>query len=133
MSTISICLIDIEAVLPSTQVLAQIPNDPQVKASSLVEQGNQQLEQGKFEEAIHSFQEALNIYREIKDQSYEAITLQNLADAYSISGKNLIAIDYYEQSLYLAKKVENISLEREALFRLAESYELIAHILHLEI
>ncbi|AFY42680.1 Tetratricopeptide TPR_1 repeat-containing protein [Nostoc sp. PCC 7107] len=126
-ATASILIKYIEIVFPITQALAQIPNDPQAKASSLVNQGNQQLEQGKFEEAIHSFQEALNIYRKIKDQSYEAITLQNLADAYSIYGKNLIAIDYYQKSLSLARKVENISLEREALFRLTESYELIGN------
>ena len=65
---------------------AQTTQDRKVKADRLLQQGNQQYQISQFEAAFQSWQQALAIYREIKDRLGEGQSLGNLGIAYHSLG-----------------------------------------------
>ena len=58
-------------------VQAQITQARKAEADRLLQQGNQQYQISQFEAAFQSWQQALNIYREIKFRQGESIRLLN--------------------------------------------------------
>lgn len=62
----------------NSQVLAQTPDARKAEAARLFQQGNQQFSISQFEAALQSWQQALTIYREIKDRQGEGQSLGNL-------------------------------------------------------
>ncbi|MBD2164907.1 tetratricopeptide repeat protein [Calothrix membranacea FACHB-236] len=72
-----------EQLAVNRQVLAQTPNPSKAKAEKFFEQGNKQLETSQFPDALQSFQQALNIYRAIGDNTRVAETLNKLGEVYT--------------------------------------------------
>jgi tetratricopeptide (TPR) repeat protein len=91
-------------VVATSRVLAQSNTDRKVEADRLLNQGIQQYQTSQFEAGLNSWQQALQIYREIKDTQSEGKALGNLGNAYYSLGNYLKAIDYYQQSLAIAKE-----------------------------
>lgn len=54
--------------IPNSQVLAQTPDVRKAEADRLLQQGNEQSDTSQLEAALQSWQQALTIYREIKDR-----------------------------------------------------------------
>ena len=90
------------ALLTTPQVLAQTSTDRKAEADRLKKQGIEQYQTSQFEAALQSWQQALAIYREIKDRQGEWKALNNLGNAYYSLGDYAKAIDYRQQSLAIA-------------------------------
>ena len=74
------------------------------EADRLLEKGHQLAYVSKYREAIQSWEQALTIYREIKDRKGEAFSLNNLGNAYNNLREYQKAIDFYQQSLAIDKQ-----------------------------
>ena len=72
--------------IQNSQVLAQTPDARKAGADRLLQQGLQQFDTSQFEAALQSWQQALKIYREIKDRLREGKALGNLGIAYYVQG-----------------------------------------------
>src|SRR6478672_501742 len=106
----------------ATQVLAQTPDSRKAEADRLNEQGIQQGQTSQFEAALQSFQQALIIYREIKDRLGEGNSLGNLGNAYYSLGDYAKAIDYQQQSLVIKREIKDRLGEGHALGNLGLAY-----------
>lgn len=69
-------------LLLNSVVLAQTSSNTKAEADRLLQQGNQQYQKSQFPTAIQSFEQALNIYRQIGDRKNEAITLIQIGNTY---------------------------------------------------
>jgi CHAT domain-containing protein/Flp pilus assembly protein TadD len=96
------------------QVLAQTPDARKAEADRLLQQGNQQYQTDQFEAAKQSFQQALTIYREIKDRQGEGRALALLGAVYGILNDFAHAIETLRQSLAIAKEINDRQLEAAA-------------------
>jgi CHAT domain-containing protein/uncharacterized protein HemY len=109
------------------QVLAEAekpPASPQQKeADRLLEQGAQQYKISQFGEALQSWEQALQIYREIKNRQGEANSLGNLGIAYGSLGQYQKAIEYHQQSLAIAKEIGDIKQQAKSLGNLGAAYQ----------
>ncbi len=108
--------------IPNSQMLAQTPTERKAEADRLREQGIEQLYTSQYEVALQSFQQALIIYREIKDRLGEGRTLTNLGLPYYYLGDYAKAIDYHQQSLAIAREIKDHLLEGKALTNLGAAY-----------
>jgi CHAT domain-containing protein len=123
-----VCLPWLVAVVPSqaqdlggqTQVVAQI--DRQLEAYRLFNQGNQLYQTSQFEAALQSWEQALAIYRAIKDRSAERIVLGNLGFAYNDLGKYDKAMEFHLQSLAIAREIKDRLGEGASLGNLGNIY-----------
>jgi tetratricopeptide (TPR) repeat protein len=103
--------------------LAQGQSNPQkAEADRLIEQGNQQLRTGQFQAALQSFQQALNIYQQIKDRGGEGRALAKLSLVYANFGDSDKAVGFAEQSLAIAREIRNQVGVGEALNNLGTVY-----------
>jgi tetratricopeptide (TPR) repeat protein len=93
------------------------------EADRLLRQGIQQAQVSQFEAALQSWQQALVIYRELKYQRQESITLGNIGVAYRLLNNYPKAIDYHEQSLAIAQELQDREGEAAALGNLGVAYE----------
>ena len=89
------------------RVLAQTPNPQKAEADRLLQQGREQYQTSQFEAAKQSWQQALTIYRDIKDPLGEGRALGNLGAAYLFLGDYAKAIDYQRQRLAIAKGIKD--------------------------
>ena len=87
-----------------SQVLAQTPEARKAEANRLKQQGIEQAQTRQFEGAFQSWQQALLIYREIKDRQGEGRVLNNLGLGYYLLSDYAKAVDYHQQSLAIAKR-----------------------------
>jgi len=102
--------------LPTSMPLAQTPEaERQIEADRLFQQGIEQSQLNQFREAIQSWEQALAIYREIRDQTGEGATLWNLGDVYNGLGEYQVAIDYYQQVLVIGREIGGSSSEGEGI------------------
>ncbi|HEY9631945.1 MAG TPA: CHAT domain-containing tetratricopeptide repeat protein [Coleofasciculaceae cyanobacterium] len=106
-----------------SQVLAQTPDTRKAEADRLNEQGIQQAQTGQVEAALQSFQQALIIYREIKDRNGEGQSLESLGNAYSSLRDYTKAIEYHQQSLAIRREINDRQGEGRSLTNLAQAYE----------
>jgi CHAT domain-containing protein/Flp pilus assembly protein TadD len=111
------------APLTAPQVLAQTPDDRPAEALRLFRQGREQLDTSQFDAALQSFQQALTIYREIKDRQGEGWALGNLGNVYEDLGDYAQAIDYYKQTLAIAREIHDQKSEGTALANLGIAYK----------
>ena len=86
-------------------------NSKKAKADRLLNQGTKQAQTGQVTAALQSWEEALKIYREIKDLNSQGKVLGNLGIGYNVLGDYAKAIDYCQQSLKIAREIENLSFE----------------------
>ena len=94
----------------------------QAEADRLLEQGNQQYAISQFREALQSWEQALTIYRDLKNRQGEANSLGNLANAYGFLGQFDRAIEFLEQSLDISEEIEDRQGEASSLSNLGNAY-----------
>src|SRR5919202_2957692 len=98
-----------------SQVLAQTPDDRKSEGDRLFQQSTEQGRIGQFAAALQPLQQALTIYREIRDTRQEAITLIGLGSAYLGLNNLPRATDSLQQSLSLARAINDRQVEVLAL------------------
>jgi CHAT domain-containing protein len=113
---------NLSMVFTASQVLAQTANQRKAEADRLLQQGFQQAQNSQFTPALQSWQQALQIYREIKDRLGEGQSLGNLGNAYLNLGDYPKAIDYQQQVLAIAREIKNRQSEGKALGSLGLAY-----------
>ena len=101
---------------------AQITQDRKAEADRLNSQGIHQCQTGQCEAAMQSFQNALTIYREIKNRQDEGNALGNLGSAYYSLGKYDKAINFQLQRLAIAREIKDRLGEGAALGSLGNAY-----------
>lgn len=111
------CFLELPAVAQTTPSA-----DREAEADRLLEQGIQQFQVSQFREAFRSWQQALQIYREIGDQQGEGNALGNLGVAYQTLGQYQRAIDYYVQVLTIMREIGDRRGEGNALGNLGLVY-----------
>ena len=107
---------------PVSSALTQALSSQQAEAKQFLQQGIEKLNKGEVAEAQKSLQQALNIYRQIKDMSGEGETLKNLGNAYYLQADYAQAINYQQQAVKIAQKTNNRNLESRALLNIGNAY-----------
>jgi tetratricopeptide (TPR) repeat protein len=103
-------------ILPQAS-MAQITSERLAEANQLLQQGNEQFNNGRQEAALQSWQKALVIYQEIHDQQGEAGTLINIGGYYAhIEFEK--AIIYYEKALSIFRYIKDSKGEANALMNI---------------
>ncbi|MFM2432823.1 MAG: hypothetical protein RLZZ511_4037 [Cyanobacteriota bacterium] len=114
--------------LPSGGVaVAQTVDARKAEAERFLQQGIQQYQVSQFTAALQSWQQALKLYREIKDRQREGIAQGNLGTAYRSLGNYAKAIEYYEQSLAIVREIKDRKSEGNALDNLGTTYLLLGN------
>ncbi|MFN5261551.1 MAG: tetratricopeptide repeat protein, partial [Pseudanabaena sp.] len=103
-------------------VQAQTTQDRKAEAARLISQGNQQFYISQFDAALQSYQQALNIYREIKFRQGELGALGGIGIAYDSLGKYDKAIEFQLQTLAIAREIKDHLGEGNALGNLGLAY-----------
>ncbi len=109
-------------ILPTQQVLAQSTEARKAEAGRLFNQGIQQLQTSQFPAALKSWEQALQIYREIKDRLGESRSLGNLGIVYDSLGNYPKAIEYHQQSLAIKREIKDRLGEGNSLGNLGTAY-----------
>ena len=91
----------------NSQALAQTQAQRKAEADRLLKQGRQQAQISQLQAALQSWQQALIIYREIKDRQSEGKSLGYLGIAYLYQGDYAEAIEYLQQSLAIAREIKH--------------------------
>src|SRR4028118_2201960 len=99
----------------NSQALAQTQAQRKAEAERLFNQGIQQYQISQFQAALQSWQQALIIYREIKDRRGEGKALGSLGIAYRSLGDYAKAIEYAQQVLAIAREIKDRQTEGAAL------------------
>ncbi|MEG4249064.1 CHAT domain-containing protein [Microcoleus sp. Pol10D4] len=102
--------------------IAQTTDARQLEADRLMQQGIQQYQSGQFPAALNSVQQALQIYRALKNRQREGLVLVFLANAYHDEGNDAKAIEYSQQSLAIARSIKDRQGESLALGILGNAY-----------
>lgn len=113
---------NLSASFSTTQVLAQTSEARKTEAERLLEQGIQQIDNRQIDKAFQSFQQALTIYRELKDRQGEGTALANLGNVYSSLQAYAKSIELHQQSLAIAREIADRTLEAKNLRHLGSVY-----------
>ncbi|MEG3956463.1 CHAT domain-containing tetratricopeptide repeat protein [Microcoleus sp. herbarium2] len=111
-----------QAKIPPPQALAQNPAGRKAEADRLFNQGLEQFQTSQFQAALQSWEQALIIYRQIKDRQDEGKALGNLGIAYVFLGDYTKAIEYKQQSLAIAREIRDRQSEGKSLGGLGLAY-----------
>ncbi len=110
--------------LSETKVLALPVDTRKEEADRLLEKGITEIAQnGQITKSLKYLQEALSIYREIKNREGEWKALRYLAFRASYLGDYPKAINYEEQRLKIAREIQDRNGEFEALANLIQNYQ----------
>jgi CHAT domain-containing protein/uncharacterized protein HemY len=109
-------------VLMTSRVLAQTVDARKAEADRLFQQGIEQAQTSQLTAALQSWEQALKIYREIKDRRSEGTVLGNLGIAYRNLGDYPKAIEYFQQSLAVTRSIQDRQSEGAALSNLGNVY-----------
>jgi CHAT domain-containing protein/lipopolysaccharide biosynthesis regulator YciM len=121
--TIALLLGGAVVQLPVAQVaVTQTVDARKAEADRLLQQGIQQYRVNLLETSVQSFQQALKIYREIKDQRGEGGALWHLGTAYQSLRDYAKAIEYQEQHLAIAREVKDRRGEVSSLGQMGIAY-----------
>jgi CHAT domain-containing protein len=102
--------------------VAQITDAHKTEADRFLNQGFQQYQTSQFEAAITSWQQALQMYRAIKNRRSEGSALGNLGAAYYSLGNSTKTIEYSQQSLAIARELKDRRSQGSALGNLGAAY-----------
>jgi CHAT domain-containing protein/Tfp pilus assembly protein PilF len=80
--------------------------DPRAAAGSLINQGGQAYNAGKYDQAITLFQRSLDLFQRLEDQRGVSASLTNLGLAYTALGQDKKALEYYNRALDLADETD---------------------------
>ncbi|MEG3921244.1 tetratricopeptide repeat protein [Microcoleus sp. POL10_C6] len=122
---LAFCLLSVAFYIPrhsQLPVVAQTTDARQAEADRLLQQGIQQEETGQLRGAMNSWQQALQIYRALKNRRKEGVTLGILGVAYRSAGNNAKAIEYAQLSLAIAREIKDRQSEGLALSILGLAY-----------
>ena len=115
---------DLKKIAQQGLQFAQNQSDsPKAQANRLLQQGIEQHKNSQFEAALQSWQQALIIYREIKDHNGEGNALGNMGNAYASLGDYAKAIEYHSSSLAIAREIKYRLGEGNALGNLGNTYD----------
>lgn len=89
----------------SIQVLAQTQDDRRAEADRLLQQGLEQHQTSQFQAALQSWQQALEIYREIGDRAREGIALSIIGMVYIHLEQTPQALEFLQQALSIDQEV----------------------------
>src|SRR6476661_2104610 len=106
----------------NSQALAQTQAQRKAEAERLFDKGLEQLQTSQFQAALQSWQQALIIYREIKDRQGEGWDLGNLGIAYMNLGEYTKAVEYAQQDLAIEREIKDREGEGVALGILGNAY-----------
>ncbi|MFM2433139.1 MAG: hypothetical protein RLZZ511_4353 [Cyanobacteriota bacterium] len=104
------------------EVQAESIENRKAEADRLLNQGIQQYEADKLEDAFQSWQQALRLYQTIKDRGGEGAALGSLGNAYASLGKYDKAIEYYEKALAIAREIKSQDGQGTTLINLGAVY-----------
>ncbi|GBO54374.1 hypothetical protein APA_2322 [Pseudanabaena sp. lw0831] len=110
-------------IMMSESVQSQTTQDRRSEADQLINLGNQQFNKSQYQEALQSYQLALDIYRAIEDRKGEGNSLNNLGNTYDSLGQYQKAIDFFQQSLITAKQIGDLYSEGRVLGNLGLVYD----------
>ena len=122
---LAFCLLSVAFYIPEHSPLpasAQALDVRQAEAYLLLLQGIQQYQTSQFPEALNSWQQALQIYRALKNRQGEGWALGNLGAAYLSLGNYTKAIEYIQQKLTIARSIKDRIGEGRALGYLGAAY-----------
>jgi CHAT domain-containing protein/uncharacterized protein HemY len=122
---LAFCLLSVAFYIPlhsPLPVSAQATDAREAEADRLMQQGLQQYETGQFPAVLNSWQQALQIYRALKNRRGEGVALKLLGTVYYSLGNYGKAIEYTEQLLAIAREIKNRKIEGEALANLGGAY-----------
>ncbi|MBD1812076.1 tetratricopeptide repeat protein [Microcoleus vaginatus DQ-U2] len=122
---LAFCLLSVAFYIPrhsQLPVVAQTTDARQAEGDRLMQQGLQQYGIGQFPAALNSWQQALQIYRVLKNRRGEAVALDILGTIYNSLDNYGKAIEYTEQLLAIAREIKNRQIEGEALAKLGAAY-----------
>ncbi|MBD2205837.1 CHAT domain-containing protein [Calothrix sp. FACHB-1219] len=94
---------------------AQSTNNRKTEADRLLKQGDELFDSDENQAALKLFQQALTIYRQIKDSQGESIALRKIGTVYDYSGESKQAMTYYKQALDIAEAINNTDLTSRVL------------------
>ncbi len=93
------------------------------EADPLLARARQALAEDDYDRALQSFQQALKLYRKMRDLSGEAQALQGIGRAYLDQGRYAQAIQFSEHSLKLARDLHDNALTGQALSILGAAHK----------
>jgi CHAT domain-containing protein/uncharacterized protein HemY len=103
-------------------VQAQTVDARKVEADRVFQQAVEQIKTKQAQAALKLFEQALLIYREIKDREREGRTLGSIGLVYAEFGNNTQAIKYYEQRLVIAKELNDRRSQATAVTNLGNAH-----------
>ncbi len=109
-------------LLPVLPSLAATSDNQKADAERFLKTGIQQFQSNQIAAALNSWQQALTIYREIKDRSGEGQALGNLGFAYVFLKDYSQALNYLQQWLTITQETQNRQSEILALGNLGTVY-----------
>lgn len=89
----------------TTEVLAQTVNPRKSEADKLFQEAKKLYESSQYSAALKSWEEALKIYREIRDRAGVSMSFLSIGLVYRSLGEYQKALEYYQQSLTIAKEI----------------------------
>ncbi|OCR01457.1 hypothetical protein BCD67_18335 [Oscillatoriales cyanobacterium USR001] len=92
-------------LITNSAAFAQTSVERKTEADRLFQQGMQQSMNTQFQAALKSWQQALTIYREIKDRKGEGDTLKNLGITYFQVGDYTKGFEYQQQALAIEQEL----------------------------
>ncbi|MEG4485195.1 CHAT domain-containing tetratricopeptide repeat protein [Microcoleus sp. D2_18a_B4] len=122
---LAFCVLSVAFYIPvhsPLPVSAQTTDAREVEGDRLFQQGIQQIQTSQLRAALNSWQQALQIYRAIKNRLKEGIALGNLGAAYGSLGNSAKSIEYTQQYLAIARELKDRQGEGKALGNLGVAY-----------
>lgn len=96
--------------------------DRKAEADALLQQGAQQLQRGRIQDALRSWEAALALYQALDNQQGQAYVLMNLGIAYGSLSDFQEEIAYYEQALPLFQALRDRQGQANTLNNLGFAY-----------
>ena len=122
---LAFCLLSVVFYIPMHSPLpamAQTTDARQAEADRLFQQGIEQHQTGQFPTALNSWQQALQIYRAIKNRQREGMVLSLLGAVNGFMKNYAKAIEYTQQHLAIAREIKDRKGEGLALGNLGVVY-----------
>ena len=122
---LAFCVLSVAFYIPvhsPLPVSAQATDARESEGDRLLQQGIQQYQTGQLRAALNSWQQALQIYRALKNREREGGTLGNLGVAYNSMSNYAKAIEYSQQWLAIAREIKDRQSEGSALGNLGLTY-----------
>ncbi len=106
----------------SNVTVAQTVQSRQDQADNLVQAASQLVRGSRYDEAVKTYEQALQIYRELKDRSAESVILNNIGLTYFRQKQYPKALDFYQQSLAITKQIGDRKGEATSLSNIGAVY-----------